>query len=307
MFYRKYILALLFTGFCCAELLAADKSKSAAQKSSAPPSAEETTEAMEEPMKLSGEKSELVPIANESKKIEVVKLDKVKERIVVSEDPKHPWVKRDLICVFHDAKATACGRVIVTTNQMALVQVDSGFNAIRVGDEARFIEAKKSAELGIPPGWISREPKPGRMSFGAGVLLSTDLMIPTAHFYWMISPSVAVGVQPGYFARTGNAGSKLGGYGGSLTVDYFAEEYFHGFWTHLSSGFYSVNLTGAETESFSAPMVNFLIGWRDDWAGAFNIGLGIGGRYFAPLKATAADVKYQQFYFTSLLELGFSY
>lgn len=244
----------------------------------------------------------------------VTKFDKRRHRVSISDDPYHTWQRKDSVCIFRGTRAMACGKVIAVGIKGAVVQITqhSSAGAVKPGDEARYFEPEKKMPEITDEELASEtlmEGKPYSYNITLGYNLSLDIMYPIIHFYWSVSPEIAIGLSPGYISKTGSTpDSKLSGYGGMLTASYFGDEYFRGMWLMLGSGFYHMTASNASiTEQSNYPLLQFTVGWREDWAHGLNVAAAIGGRFLSPLNATIPEVAYPSLHPIALLEVGISF
>lgn len=243
---------------------------------------------------------------------EVVKVDKRRDRVSITDDPKRPWARKDTVCLYRVNRVVACGKVIAVGIRGAVVQLKSHTAMVKPHDEARYFEPDK-----IPPEITDDqlsaesllEAKPYKYTIALGVHLGLDLRYPVAHFYWTVSPTIAVGLQPVYISMGGSTPtSRIKGFGGLLSVNYFGEEYFRGLWIHLGSGFYRIEATnGTTTETLNVPIVTLTGGWREDWAHGLNVGASAGFRFLSPLSGAITEAKYNSIHALVLLEVGYSF
>ncbi len=243
---------------------------------------------------------------------EVQKYDKRRDRIAISDDPNHPWAKKDQTCVYRHNRALACGKVIAVGIKGAVVQLQPHAASLKAGDEVRYIPPDKNIPQ-ITDEQLETEhileAKPFTYNAALGYSLSLDLRYPIGHFYWSVSPLIAIGIQPAYLKVGGsNDASSLKGFGALLTVNYFSQEYFRGLWAQLGSGFYRLSATnGTLEEKINAPMLTVTGGWREDWAHGLNLGASLGLRFLSPLSGTITEVKYSTIHVIALVEIGFSF
>lgn len=243
---------------------------------------------------------------------EVLKVDKRRDRISISDAPNHTWSRKDTVCVQRETRTLACGKVIAVGIKGAVVQLTSHSAMVKPGDEATFIPPDSNVPQ-ITDEQLSSEElmeeRPYKFNVALGYTLSLDFFYPVAHFYWNVSPKIAIGLMPAYLSKTGDTVTDtVKGYGGQLTVNYCADGFFRGFWVHFGTGFYRLEASnGALTETLNAPVVTTLIGWREDWAHGLNVGAGLGGRFLSPLSGLITGVSYRSLYPMALVEVGFSF
>lgn len=260
------------------------------------------------------EKNEKSEKSAAPKYAEVLKVDKRRDRLAISDDPKRQWARRDNICVFRVGRPIACGKVIAIGVRGAIAQLTPHTSPVKPGDEVRHYDPDRKLPE-ISDDQLSSEgmidSKPYSYNISAGFNLSLDIKFPTLHFYWIVSPTIAVGLQGGYVKYTGSVvTSTLTGYGGVLTVDYFSQEFFRGFWGQFATGFYHLTAKQASVAADATgnmPWVSFIGGWREDWAHGLNVGAAIGARWLSPISDVYSDVKYNSIYPMALVEIGLSF
>lgn len=262
---------------------------------------------LDEPVKAAGGE------AAGGKRSIVNKVDKRRNRVSITDDSYHTWAKKDSVCVYRQTRAIACGKVIALGISGAVIQLTQHHAAaIKPGDEARYFEPdKKMPEISDDQLMAENilDAKPYQYNIVAGYNISIDLMYPMLHFYYSVAPNVAIGLNPVYIKKTGSVvGSELKGFGGMLTAHYFSDEYFRGLWLQLGSGFY--HLTGKNAtieESSNFPIVQFTVGWREDWAHGLNIAAAVGGRFLSPLTKSIPEVQYPSLHPLAVVEVGVSF
>ena len=244
----------------------------------------------------------------------VIKFDKRRHRASINDDPYHTWQRKDSVCIFRGTRAMACGKVIAVGIKGAVVQItqQTSQGAVKPGDEARYYEPEKKMPEITDEELASEtlmEGKPYTYNVTLGYSLSLDIMFPVAHFYWSVSPTIAIGIQPAYISKTGTtADSKLSGFGGMLTASYFGDEHFRGMWIMLGSGFYRLSANNATlTEQTNYPILQGTFGWREDWAHGLNVAAAAGIRFLSPLTAVIPEVAYPSIAPIVLLEVGISF
>lgn len=249
--------------------------------------------------------------ATKGPKATVLKWDKKRDRIAITDDPSRQWARKDSVCIYRLGRAIACGRVIAVGIQGAVVQLLNHAAAVKPGDEAHYFEPEKKIPQ-ITDDEVSSESlmesNPLKYGFSLGAMLGLDLIYPVMNFYIAVSPNVSIGIQPAYLKKTGElVTNTLSGYGGALTVNYYGDQYFRGLWLELGSGFYHISTeqTGI-AETINAPFVFGLIGWHEDWAHGLNLGAGIGARFLSPLQVTT-DPTYHSLHPIAHVEAGFSF
>lgn len=243
----------------------------------------------------------------------VNRVDKRRNRVSVTDDSLHAWTKKDSVCIYRHTRAIACGKVIALGISGAVIQLTQHHAAaIKPGDEARYFEPDKkmpdiSDEQLLAENIL--DAKPYTYNLVAGYHLSIDLMFPMLHFYYSVAPNVAIGINPAYIKKTGSiAGSEIKGFGGMLTAHYFSDEFFRGLWLQLGSGFYHLTAKNATTEETgNFPIVEFTVGWREDWAHGLNIAAAIGGRFLSGLTKTIPEVNYPSLHPIAIVEVGVSF
>lgn len=245
---------------------------------------------------------------------QVLKFDKRRHRASISDDPYHTWQRKDSVCIFRGTRAMACGKVIAVGIKGAVVQITqhTSQGAVKPGDEARYYEPEKKMPEITDEELASEtlmEGKPYSYNIDVGYNLSLNIMHPIVGFYWCVAPEIAVGLMPTYISKTGTTvDSKLSGFGGMLTASYFGDEYFRGLWLMLGSGFYHLSATnGTLTEATNYPVVQFTVGWREDWAHGLNVAAALGGRFLSPLSADMPEISYPSLAPIALIQVGISF
>lgn len=285
--------------------------KTSAQKTSATKTTSETPANDTQRLEMPKESTTETTSSSKKQRAQVLKWDKRRDRIAITDDSVHSWARKDSVCVFRTGRAIACGKVIAVGIKGAVVQLLNHAAAVKPGDEAHYYEPEKKIPE-ISDDEVSAdnlmESNPLKYSVTIGGFIGLDLLYPVLNFYIAVSPNVAIGIQPTYIKKTGDVlTSTLSGYGGALTVSYFGDQYFRGMWLELGSGFY--HLTAEQSgvqETINAPLVFGLIGWHEDWAHGLNLGAGIGARFLSPLQVTT-DPTYHSLHPMAQVELGFSF
>lgn len=144
-------------------------------------------------------------------------------------------------------------------------------------------------------------------NFSGGVSAGFTFFFPMIHFQRLLSPYVALGIMPVYFKSSASAAS-VGAYGGVLTINYYGNEYFRGFWLQVGGGLYQFSATDGTAEESSASAA-FLttVGWRGYWDLGLNVGVGAGLQYVTDPKFALTEVKAVNIQPLIVLDVGISF
>lgn len=231
----------------------------------------------------------------------VTRIGKGQQIVVVSPDEITPWEKGEKLCLNRKKTLVACGILIQTSPKGAELKITRQLELIREGDIAQRMSPREIASLSSQ---MDAEAPPRRTyNTTLGLNLAFDHVVPTLHFQGFVTPRVTAGLQAGMILSN-VAPDKLTSGGLLLTLNYYADSHFRGLWLQGGSGVFLHSLNGEITH---APAVIATVGWREEWALGFNIGIGFGARYIGPPKSSTGAIAYRTINATAVVDIGFNY
>lgn len=232
----------------------------------------------------------------------VTRIGKGQQYIVVSHR-ETPWDTGQRVCVEHKGNRIACGLVVQTNAKAAEVKITQQSQLIEEGDVA--LPGEKRELASVAPDSMTHTDVfvPHHYNTTAGLSIALDHMIPNIHFQGFVTPTVSAGIQAStLLSKVGT--DTLTSPGLLFTLSYYSKGNYRGLWLQGGSGVFWHLQSGTLTH---APALIGTIGWREEWALGFNIGIGFGFRYIGPPKLSTGAISYNTINGVAVVDIGFNY
>ncbi|NBX68975.1 MAG: hypothetical protein EBR01_08440 [Proteobacteria bacterium] len=274
---------------------------------------------------------------------EVISVDSKEKLIQVTYDNSNPWSIDDSVCVTRNHKDIACGVVIKTHEESAIVQIltnaeeiskdqksDNGGDYIQLtfdyptpqkGDSVRLVD--KSPSVGIRN--LASELK-GNKEFGgesinskiydhllappafvpaSNLTAGVNLIFPTLEYQQSFTKRSAIGVMP-IFMNYSVSDGKLKGTGCFLNYHFYSEGDLNGYWAKAGLGLYGLNYSYRNSEdSGVAPAVAASVGRRIFQSPNLNFGFAAGAQYI--FANTSTGLSFSGLVPSLILDVGFAF
>jgi len=211
---------------------------------------------------------------------EVLRVSNNLTMIAITHDLTRRWQVKDRVCVLQNNKEIDCGVVVKTKENFSIVKLKTGSSIIARGDKV-ILEARyqKPAEL-IQPESLQNNPITESSSFhllSTGGSLGPGIFYPYLHLQRIVDPEFAIGVMPSYLNIT-TSSKKLSSISVLLTVAYFPEKFFKGFFAEVAAGLAFMSTSSGTLEQQAASFQSLVTGGyriKTDFGVAFGGALGV--------------------------------
>lgn len=236
---------------------------------------------------------------------QVLLVTKNQKLVAISHEAGKEWAINDEICVYHDEREVACGRVVKVRTKAAIVRLDQREAEIVKGDTAK-PRAEGSNEKLQNEFFVRSEFDPHEWFNLRNASLGVNWLSATFHLQQAIASNFAVGLQPVYLLQRPAGNGDLKGLGILLTMNFYERNIYNGFWAQAGGGWYFINgLLGGASEELRSIVLSLNAGWRWRFSSDVNIGLAAGAQYLLKTQFTSFDLGFGGFIPSVVLEIGY--
>lgn len=235
---------------------------------------------------------------------QVLLVTKTQKLIAVSHEPDREWGLNDEICVYQDAREVACGRVVKVRDKAAIVRLDQKEASIAKGDSvrSRIMESNEKRENEF---FLRSDVDPYEWFNLRNASIGMNWLSATFHLQQAIASNFSVGLEPVYILNQNAGNGKLEGMGILLTMNFYEDYMYNGFWAQAGGGWYFINgILGDAREEVRSVVFSLTAGWRWRFANNLNAGVAFGAQYL--LKSPAEfDLGFSGFLPSAVVDFGF--
>lgn len=200
----------------------------------------------------------------------------------------------------------ACGQVIRLTQRGFIVSIAGSARRLKIGD--RLDLDRVNQDTYYASGLIATQYLDPRDPLSQRALyVGMDLLSPFLVFEQGITRSFAAGFMPKFLVKdAGNGTLRENAY--YLTMNYFSDRLFDGFWAMLGIGYYFARArVGTDSNKLNSFAMNSVVGWRFRWDIKLTLGIGVGGEYVFRHELSDVKLGWSGFLPLGIFQLGYAF
>ncbi len=231
--------------------------------------------------------------------------------VAVSVIAGFPWKVGEEACVVTEGRGKACGEIIKTQPTVAFLRLDRDSVVVQEGDTLQ--RPGRNRRLAAVNSSSQSRPNPKELlseqvvNFSGGVNFGSGFFFTSLQLQVEMVRRLAWGFQALYSSSSFDSIS-ANGIGGLLTLNFYHQGYFQGFWGQLGGGALSISASdGTLRQGKTVPIFTATLGYRLKLLPQLNLGGAVGAQWVGNPKVDLVEVNFTSFKPLFTVDIGWGF